>query len=372
MNAEEAFAEAVGIAQQVQLPVPQPELVAPRSPARRAEWWERVRADRVRANATGVEVRQRLAPLLSALPGDHGGEPLPADRHRVNQSWHSLQVPVDAQWPTDGLAGAVIAPIDPEVPLPAFVRDRISLAECTPDEPRGTLINVHGGAWWTGDGAVRATLGVPQAISLAEFTGWRVLDLDVRLVPEHPYPLPVFDVLAAIDWVRQRHDGPVVLAGTSSGAHTVAVAALLAAHDHQRPIDGQLLIVPSLDLATLGPEHRRSEEARAARWAQLQAVFGLPEPELVRELVGVSPLANPVLIEPGFARALPPTMIAVGEYDETVVGGELYAALLAGSGVRIDCHEYVRGHTLITPGESRRMYTDIDNWLQTITGTTQG
>lgn len=59
-------------------------------------------------------------------------------------------------------------------------------------------------------------------------------------------------------------------------------------------------------------------------------------------------------------------MIATGEYDEAVVGGEAYAAELAGAGVPVLAGSYVRSHTLSTPAESRRLHTDLARWLNTL------
>lgn len=368
MDDQAAFLAAVGIAGDAGLPtVERPRLAAPAAPGPRTRWLAEVRRARAMANAAAVRAAEQLGPRLAELPGDHGGPLYPGGGGEVIVESEEFGVPTDARWPDDGLAAAVAAPIDPVVPHPDAVRDTIAATLFRPAEPHGALIMVHGGGWWMGDGRARERLGAEQARAIAAGSGWAVLDIDVRLAPEHPYPLPVFDVLAALDRVAGRDDlGPrVALLGISSGAHTVAVATLMAAHQGRR-VDGQALIVPSLDLATLGPANDADDAARAARWDQLQGVFGLPTPEQARELVGISPLASPVLIDPRLARVAPPTMIATGEYDEAVVGGEAYAAELAGAGVPVLAGSYVRSHTLSTPAESRRLHTDLARWLNTL------
>ena len=65
--------------------------------------------------------------------------------------------------------------------------------------PKGLIVYFHGGGWVIGTVAGYH----PFTATLANRTGCAVLSVDYRLAPEHAFPLPVDDALAAIRW-RQR------------------------------------------------------------------------------------------------------------------------------------------------------------------------
>lgn len=94
------------------------------------------------------------------------------------------------------------------------------------------IVYAHGGGWTFGsidthDGTMR---------HLAEAAGCAVLGVDYRLAPEHPFPAPLDDLLAAIAFVEGGGLGVAVpasriaLAGDSAGAN-LALAALLHRRD---------------------------------------------------------------------------------------------------------------------------------------------
>ena len=66
---------------------------------------------------------------------------------------------------------------------------------------KGTLLYLHGGAWCVHLPALYGTF----AAKLAAATGLRVLMVDYRLAPEHPYPAAVDDCFAVY---RALVDGP--------------------------------------------------------------------------------------------------------------------------------------------------------------------
>jgi acetyl esterase len=105
------------------------------------------------------------------------------------------------------------------------------------EEPIGSLIlYIHGGGWTFGsidthDGTMR---------NLAAAAQRPVLGIDYRLAPEHPFPAPLDDTLAAIAFIEAGGLGTPIsaermsIAGDSAGAN-LALAALLVRRDQGLP-----------------------------------------------------------------------------------------------------------------------------------------
>ena len=65
---------------------------------------------------------------------------------------------------------------------------------------RPVLVYFHGG------GFVVGSLDTHDNIcqKLADESGWTVVSVDYRLAPEHPFPAPLEDAYAAVEWVAER------------------------------------------------------------------------------------------------------------------------------------------------------------------------
>ena len=90
---------------------------------------------------------------------------------------------------------------------------------------------------------------------IAVTCGVRVLAIDYRLAPEHPFPAAVDDCHAAYRWVLESGVEPrrLLLAGDSAGG-SLAVATLVAARDSGDALPrGALLISPWVDLESRRP-----------------------------------------------------------------------------------------------------------------------
>lgn len=96
------------------------------------------------------------------------------------------------------------------------------------DEPLPAVLYVHGGGWGRGD---RKTDVEKRVLPLVE-AGFAVATLDYRLAPDHPYPAPVEDVVAAGTYLRSEakrlHLDPQAIGvwGSSAGASLSTLAAL--------------------------------------------------------------------------------------------------------------------------------------------------
>lgn len=107
--------------------------------------------------------------------------------------------------------------------------------------PVGMHILVHGGGWW--QGSITDWISDVQSAERAFGVPCVVVTVEYRLVPEHPYPAGLDDVVEAVRWLMANaaelgaDAGSVSLGGVSAGGN-LAAAALLRLHDEGAPLPG--------------------------------------------------------------------------------------------------------------------------------------
>jgi acetyl esterase/lipase len=90
------------------------------------------------------------------------------------------------------------------------------------DGSSGTYLHFHGGAMIMGSPRMNDT----DNATIAEQLGVRVVSVDYRLAPEHPFPAGSDDCLTVARAELARSDGPLVLGGESAGAYYAALTTL--------------------------------------------------------------------------------------------------------------------------------------------------
>jgi epsilon-lactone hydrolase len=192
-------------------------------------------------------------------------------------------------------------PLPAEITVTPGVLGGVPTAEVTVDgiEPLHVVVYFHGGVYVMGDAALAAGL----ASQIGRRTRAKVISVDYRLAPEHPYPAAVDDALAVYEALLQSGAAPsdVVFAGESAGAG-LALATLVNARDHGLPLPAAAFAMsPYADLTLTGAtmETKReddpllSREALQARvpdyTAGQDAALGLISP-IFAELSGLPPL----------------------------------------------------------------------------------
>lgn len=168
---------------------------------------------------------------------------------------------------------------------------------------RGTYLHIHGGGW---------TFGTPQQYdglnrAIADATGMRVAAVRYRLGPEHRWPAPLDDCVAAAQWALATHDGPLVIGGESAGAH-LSAAVLLRLRESGRigRVVGAALSYGIFDLR-LTPS--------AALWGERYMILSTP---VIRWFVGnLMGEGDPAGASPLLAdlRGLVPAFLTVGTAD---------------------------------------------------------
>ncbi|HWN22786.1 MAG TPA: alpha/beta hydrolase [Gaiellaceae bacterium] len=192
-------------------------------------------------------------------------------------------------------------PLPDEVTVTAAALGGVPTAEITVDgiEPRHVVLYFHGGVYVMGDAALAADL----ASQVGRRTQAKVISVDYRLAPEHPYPAAVDDALAAYEALLDDGIAPsdIAFAGESAGGG-LAVATLVNARDHGLPLPAAALVMsPYADLTLAGATmdtkgevdslmSRENLQARVTDYTGGQdAALGLISP-VFADLSGLPPL----------------------------------------------------------------------------------
>ena len=129
-------------------------------------------------------------------------------------------------------------PLPVDVSVTAAALGGVPTAEITVDgiEPRHVVLYFHGGVYVMSDAFLAAGL----ASQLGRRTHAKVISVDYRLAPEHPYPAAVDDALAAYQALLQTGvaASDIAFAGESAGGG-LAIATLVNARDHGLPCQPQ-------------------------------------------------------------------------------------------------------------------------------------
>jgi acetyl esterase len=262
--------------------------------------------DRMRDAAPVAEQRRRLALQARGLAVATRGLPLTVSDHRAGDVPVRLYVPAAA-------------------------------------EARGPLlVYFHGGGWVQGSVETHD----PSCRMLAHLSGVRVLSVDYRLAPEHPYPAAVDDAVAAYRWAAENAErlgaDPARLAvgGDSAGGNLAAVVALVARDDEALPAAAfQLLLYPVTDVA----EKSASYAAFASGYLLTESGMDwfvakyLPDPARRSEW-RASPLRAESLA------GLPPAYVATCLPDVLRDEGEAYAERLREAGVPVATQRHDQLH----------------------------
>jgi epsilon-lactone hydrolase len=169
------------------------------------------------------------------------------------------------------------------------------------------VLYVHGGGYVIGSiNTHRDLMG-----RIARASGARVLGLNYRLAPEHPFPAAVDDSVAAYRWMLTQglKPGRIAVAGDSAGGG-LAVAALVAIRDAKLPVPGAgVCMSPWVDMEGIGESMKTRAAADPA--VQREGLVGMAAAYLAGQDPR-SPLAAPLYAD---LKGLPPLLIQVGDAE---------------------------------------------------------
>lgn len=194
------------------------------------------------------------------------------------------------------------------------------------------VLYFHGGGYVMG--SVATHRGLTAGISRA--AGARVLSVDYRLAPEHPYPAAVEDGVAAYRFLREQGVAPgqLAVAGDSAGGG-LTVATLLALREAGEPLPAcGVCISPWVDLTQGGEsmETKADEDPLVGRevlqqMADAYVADGDPR----------APTASPCFAD---LAGLPPLLIQVGTAETLLDDARSLADRAKTSGVDVVLEEW--------------------------------
>jgi acetyl esterase len=227
---------------------------------------------------------------------------------------------------------------DLQVPTPAGgMRARLYVPRAGCERRTPLLVFLHGGGMIYGDlDSHDATCRL-----LAERAAVRVLALDYRLAPEHPYPAAIEDAWSGFEWAVEHAEelgadpDRVAVGGDSAGGYLSAVVAIKAA-EAGVPCAFQLLVYP----VTNHVDATESRRLFADGFYLTHAFMDLA----VRSYLGptgdpADPLVSVQLTEK-IPEGLAPALVVTAGFDPLRDEGESYAKTLADAGVPVELRRY--------------------------------
>jgi acetyl esterase len=282
---------------------------------------------------------------IQKLAREPGPETLPLEEGRRairRQAWlmggrqpvgsvREVEIPVSTGSTTEArtIPARLYTPTELSEPTSALAQRR--------SDTSGLLVFMHGGGMVYGD------LDSYDAVCrlLAERAAVRVLSLDYRLAPEHPYPAGLEDCWAAYQWVAEHAEElgadpeRIAVGGDSAGAYFAAAVALQAA-EAGVPCAHQLLVYPVTNMADPSESRRLFGHGYYLNTAfidvcearYLSADQDRRDPRVSVQYVEKVP------------DGLAPAFVATAGFDPLRDEGETYARTLAEAGVPVELKRY--------------------------------
>lgn len=203
-------------------------------------------------------------------------------------------------------------------------------------EPLPVLVYLHGGGYVIGNRQTHDVL----CRRLAVEAGCIVVSVDYRLAPEHPFPAPTNDCLAAFRWVAESAASlggdptRVAIAGDSAGGCLSTVVCQLTRGQEHTPCF-QLLLYPGTDLVERTRSRELFEEGFVLEGRMIDWFLGQYIPEGTdKSDARLSPLRADDL------SGLPPAYLITAGFDPLRDEGKAYADAMRAAGVSVRYRNY--------------------------------
>ena len=190
------------------------------------------------------------------------------------------------------------------------------------------VLYLHGGGYVLGSVNTHREM----LIRLSRAASARVLALNYRLAPEHPFPAAVEDAAAAYRWLLSQDVKPnrIVVAGDSAGGG-LTVAALVAIREAKLPVPAAgVCLSPWVDLEGIGES--MTSKAKIDPMVQKEGLLGMASLYLNGKDPR-TPLAAPLYAD---LKGLPPLLIHVGEAETLLDDATRLTERAKAAGVKVN------------------------------------
>jgi epsilon-lactone hydrolase len=204
-----------------------------------------------------LPVPQGVSPQLQALIRAPYPPGVLAPSPKTPEEWRRLNRSLDEEW-SKALAGmrkTLQVSVEPTVVagVKAWLVTPVGLRA---ENRNRILIHVHGGGYVAGGGEAATS----EAIMMAGIGGYRVISVDYRMPPDHPFPAALDDALTVWQAISQSTPPQnMAIFGSSSGGG-LALAMVLRARDEGLPLPGAVsAATPWSDLDKIGDSYFANE-----------------------------------------------------------------------------------------------------------------
>ena len=198
------------------------------------------------------------------------------------------------------------------------------------DDPH-VFLDIHGGGFVLGAGEACRLMAIGMALRL----GVRVVSVDYRMAPDHPFPAGLDDCLAVYHELLKTHRPRDIVVGGISAGGNLAGALALRARDEGLPMPAALVMMtPVSDLTGDGDTFQTL--------CGIDPVLPSAMPEMMALYAGDSMLDNPYVsplfgdFKPGF----PPTFLQSGTRDLLLSSTVRMHRKLRAAGIPAELHVF--------------------------------
>lgn len=192
-----------------------------------------------------------------------------------------------------------------------------------------TFIFLHGGGWVSG------TLDEYDSMcqNICHQANCLVVSVDYGLAPEHPFPQPLEDCYAAVEWVeshiQEKGGDPkkIAIGGDSAGGNLAAVVTLKSRENQKPHFVCQVLICPMTNYNFETPSYFEFQDGYFLSRSAIKFCWDY----YLNGFSGRSVLVSPLLAES--LENLPPAVLVIANFDPLRDDGLIYGLRLHREGV---------------------------------------
>jgi epsilon-lactone hydrolase len=196
----------------------------------------------------------------------------------------------------------------------------------SPDDRR-VYLEIHGGALIMGGGLVCRKM----AMAAAALHQVRVVTVDYRMPPDHPFPVGLYDCVAFYGMLLRDHAPNEIIVGGGSAGGNLTAAMLLKARDLGLPMPaGAVLSTPEVDLTESGDSFAVN--------AGIDGMGTLMQANLL--YAGGESLSHPYVspLFGDFTKGFPPSIISAGTRDLFLSNAVRLHRKLRNAGIPAELH----------------------------------